>query len=167
VKSILFVEDHLGLIEELVRLILREVPADKLVLRFATDAQSAMECLEERKEGFDAVVLDTMLPAIPEVPPMDEGIFFGAWLFGEIDHLPDSLKNSKRPSWLTSLESPKNMKLVFLTSRDIQPVKEQFQHLTGKKYDDRVQYLERLRMMPDEQAKIIIEFLSLPRIQPK
>lgn len=157
-KSILFVEDNLGLIEELIELLLRIVPADGLLLQFATSAESAMECLEGREQGFDAVVLDVMLPEIHGVPSNYEGIYFGAWLLGKTNR-PDLLTDFRRPQWL---ESKKDLRLIFLTSVDDRPVMERFDSLTDHYFDDRqVRLLKRLGLDVDKQVDEIIDILAL------
>lgn len=151
--TVLFVEDHLGLIEELVQLLFQERQPGSLDVRFATDADSAIEELTDRE--FDLIVLDVMLPAIPGVEHHHEGIYLAAWIL-EQDELPPFFKDRQRPKWMQSKQCP----LVLLTSRDRRPLESGFETLVEAIQDGRVTVIERLATRVDEQCKTIIQSLE-------
>lgn len=148
--SILFVEDHLGLIEELVQLLLRRRGAEELALRFTRDIASAMNRLKEEK--FDVIVLDVMLPSFPGVPAHEEGIYLASWLLGYTKRLPPSLQKCEAPDWIPKCS------LVFLTSRTARPVQDALERLTQGKV--KVPVIERLPENVDDQATEILKLLG-------
>lgn len=120
---ILFVEDHVELIEELLELLQAE-RAD-LNVAVASDIPDALGRLRQR---FDAVVLDIMLPAFRQVPSQSEGLHLAAWILGKHEHLGDALRSVKRPDWLRD-SLPK---VVFLTSRTKGPAIDEWRRLGGE-----------------------------------
>lgn len=103
--KILFVEDHLELLDDLVAIIVYEHP--EWHLEFATDIPLARESL--RSGTFDAVVIDVMLPTFDEIPPREEGIHLAGWILNKtpISSLGDFLPLNKKT------------KIIFYTSRAV------------------------------------------------
>lgn len=147
---ILFVEDHLGLIEELTQLLFRMRRSESPILRFATSVEQAVNRL--LAEPFDVVVADVMLPSHPGVPTHDEGIYLAAWILGHIDALPVSLKDCERSAWLKAGKCCP----VLLTSRTAEGIRNTYQELTGEDAAS-ILIIERLGMETNEQAKKILE----------
>jgi CheY-like chemotaxis protein len=77
--KILFVEDHLELLDDLVAIIVYKHP--EWHLEFAADILSAREALQVGT--FDAVVIDVMLPAFKSIPPREEGIHLAGWILNK------------------------------------------------------------------------------------
>ncbi len=155
-SAILFVEDHLGLLEDLVQTLLLQVASESIDLRFATDVDSAIEQIEENE--FDLFVLDVMLPSLEGVQQHDEGVYLAAWICGETSKLPPSLQKRTRPEWLNS----KPWRLVLLTSRNGGPVVDLSKELAGETCGHRIEMIERLETNATEQCRMILECLSEP-----
>ena len=125
--GILFVEDNLQLVEELVGLLLEE-RRDMDEPTFAIDIATGLDAMKINGNVFDVVVLDVMLPAWPDVPAQDEGIYLAAWILGKTGKLPASLQKQERPDWLDR----KPPKVIFLTSRTSVPIRKTWKKLTGE-----------------------------------
>ncbi len=146
--KLLFVEDHLGLIEEPVQLLFR-IRDEGVQVRFAQDAYEAIARLQQ--ETFDVVVLDVMLPGIEGVPPDDEGLYLAAWILGETEKLPPSLREQSRP--IGDVARPR---IIFLSSRTADICMGVFKDLV-RGANNNVTFVERLCIDACEQAKMILE----------
>ncbi len=153
---ILFLEDNLPLIDELAELL--QVEQSGIETRFAVTIDEGLHLM--RQEEFDLVVLDVMLPAYPDVPAQDEGIYLAAWVLGKTDNLPSGLKSERRSNWLDDLE--RRPDVMFLTSRTRAPVSETLCKLVK---DDAVvkgiEIVERLDGDAYDHCKKVLDILKL------
>lgn len=102
---VLFVEDNLRMVQELVRMIQNELPEWRL--DFACDIPEAWEKL--CANVYDGIVLDIMLPSWPAAPERSEGIYLAKWILIPATK-PDSLHGHIK-------SNNENTGVVFLTSR--------------------------------------------------
>ena len=131
---VLFVEDHLELIAELVELLQSRLP--EMEASFALDIPQAIKQMGERR--FDIVILDVMLPRWHGVPDRDEGAYLAAWILGKRGERLEALRDEyKRPNWLA-----KRPTVVLLTSRTRMPLRGTWNALGGR--DGEILIIERL-----------------------
>jgi CheY-like chemotaxis protein len=104
--AILFVEDNLFQIQEIVYLILEDKPDWEI--DFAVNISEALNMLRQYK--YNLIVIDIMLPSWKNVPPRDEGLYLAKWIrMGNDaqDYFPE----------VNILKENRDAEIIFLTSR--------------------------------------------------
>lgn len=147
--KILFVEDHVEMIEELVELMSLEYPDGDLF--YAANIPEAIKILQS---PFDGVVLDVMLPSFSGIRDDSEGLLLAAWLLGK-KHGFDKLQSPVvRPAW--AVHTPP--KVVLLTARTPAPLELEWKELGGS--DGEILIIERLLKDAFVHCKLVRDWIE-------
>ena len=150
--KVLFVEDHPFLIEEIVNIMINST--DSIDFDRAENLEEAWKYLVENE--YNLIVLDVMLPGLTDVESKCEGIYLAKWIV-EGEGIPDVIQSIGK---IKSFN--KDSKMVFLTSRNTNDVRESLLQLINHSEHrfSSSSFINRSLGNAYDQAQNLLKFLS-------